>query len=362
MPRTRRVPLVRACATAVALAALAAPAVASAAQVAPRAAMFAAPSSIASVGPWIVVANHTADTLTVLTASKGVVVGHVAHGTLDVSSPTSAVAETLGGRRLVFVAGLGGNVAELALAASGATVATQRLRVLHPSGCARRATAVLALAASGAVVEACSTGVVTEWHASMGTVARSIPATTTRLTEATGLAILGSTAYVTNTAKGSAPDGVASLSLSTGHRVRTVTNATSSTYAFSGPDGIASDGSDLWEINAAGNTVDELTPALGFVASSSTNLSDPGAVLATKGMVWVSSWSWPGQSSMVTQFTVVNHALSSPWMMCNSNGPYKFSNPAGFTISGSSLWVANEGDNLVDQMNASSGALVATYT
>ncbi|HLK44392.1 MAG TPA: hypothetical protein VKT18_00325, partial [Acidimicrobiales bacterium] len=302
---------------------------------------------------------HAADTLTVLTAAKGAAVGHVAHGTLDVSSPTSAVAETLGGRRLVFVAGLGGNVAELALTASGATVATQRLRVLHPIGCARRATAVLALAASGAVVEVCSTGVVTEWHASMGTVARSIPATTTRLTDATGLAVLGSTAYVTNTARGSAPDGVTSLSLSTGHRVRTVTNATSPAYAFAGPNGIASDGTDLWEINATGNTVDELTPGLGFVASSSTNLTNPGAVLATKGMVWVSSWS---QSSMVTQFTVVNHALSSPWMMCNSNGPYKFSNPAGFALSGSSLWVANEGDNLVDQMNASSGALVATYT
>jgi hypothetical protein len=64
---------------------------------------------------------------------------------------------------------------------------------------------------------------------------------------------------------------------------------------------------------------------------------------------------------MVTQFTVVDHALTSPWMMCNSNGPYSFGDPSGFTESGTSLWVANASDSLVDQMNASSGALINTY-
>ena len=49
-------------------------------------------------------------------------------------------------------------------------------------------------------------------------------------------------------------------------------------------------------------------------------------------------------------------------MMCNSNGPYQFDNPSGFTMHGAMLWVANAADNLIDQMNASTGALVATYT
>jgi len=108
--------------------------------------------------------------------------------------------------------------------------------------------------------------------------------------------------------------------------------------------------------------VDELSgSALRFISSSSTNLSDPGAIIATSSYVWVSSSSWPGQSSMVTQFQVVDHQLQSPWMMCNSNGPYQFDNPSGFALHGGSLWVANAANDLVDQMNATSGALDATF-
>ena len=142
-----------------------------------------------------------------------------------------------------------------------------------------------------------------------------------------------------------------------------MTNATSASYHFSLPSAISSDGTDLWESNAAGNTVDELSGAtLAFLGSSGTNLTAPAVVLATRTYTWVSSASVNGSSSMVTQFTVVSHAITSPWMMCNSNGPYQFGDPSGFTIDGTSLWVANAADNLVDRMNASSGALVGTYT
>jgi hypothetical protein len=63
---------------------------------------------------------------------------------------------------------------------------------------------------------------------------------------------------------------------------------------------------------------------------------------------------------MVTQFTGSSATLSSPWMMCNSNGPYDFYTPSGFAISGTSLWVTNEGNGLIDQMNAKTGALIKT--
>ena len=49
-------------------------------------------------------------------------------------------------------------------------------------------------------------------------------------------------------------------------------------------------------------------------------------------------------------------------MMCNSNASYQFGNPSGFTMHGGMLWVANASDNLIDQMNGSTGALVGTYT
>jgi hypothetical protein len=178
--------------------------------------------------------------------------------------------------------------------------------------------------------------------------------------------VLGTDVFVTNAATSAAhtaPDGVAELSLTSGKLVRTVTNVTNADDGFSSPSGIASDGTNLWEINAAADTVDELSgTSLALLGSSSTNLWDPGVVIATTSLVWVSSSSVAGSSSMVTQFTGSGASLSSPWMMCNSNGPYKFGNPSGFALSGTSLWVANLADDLVDQMNATTGALVATYT
>jgi hypothetical protein len=108
-----------------------------------------------------------------------------------------------------------------------------------------------------------------------------------------------------------------------------------------------------------GSTVDELAVSnMAFVATSATNLSDPGVVLATRAAVFVSSG---GSYGMVTQFTGSAGTLSSPWMMCNTNDPYQFDAPSGFAISGSSLWVTNSANGLIDRMNATTGALVKTF-
>jgi hypothetical protein len=336
-----------------------------AAAVAPRSAhaAFATPSSIAAVGRWIVVADKGSSTLSVLSASTGALEATVSHHTLGVSAPNAAVASTSSGRWLVFVAGVGGGVAELTVATTTAQrPAVTRLRILRPTGCARSATASLAVDAHGHVLEACSTGVVTEWAVHTGGLIRSFPAAKTTVTNATGLAVLATSVFVTNTATaaaGSAPDSVTELSLATGQRVRTVTNATNPAYAFSAPAGVASDGTHLWEINAVGSTVDELAVSnMAFVATSATNLSDPGVVLATRAAVFVSSG---GSYGMVTQFTGSAGTLSSPWMMCNTNGPYQFDAPSGFAISGSSLWVTNSANGLIDRMNATTGALVKTF-
>jgi hypothetical protein len=333
---------------------------------APSTALFSSPSGIAAVGSFIVVADHGSSSLTILAASDGALVGRVAPALLDVPKPTSIVAEVVGTRRIAFVAGTGGAVAELALSAKGAVVAVARLGVLRPKGCARSAAAYLATDAHGHVVEACATGEVVEWSAATGHEARAIAPSTTRLTDAAGLAVLGTTAYVTNDATAAAhhqPDGVTALSLATGRRLRAVTNATNAAYGFSQPAGISSDGTHLWVANRAANTVDELARgSMAFLAGSGTNLTAPATVLATPKFTWVSSASVNGSSSMVTQFYVVDKAIASPWMMCNSNGPYQFGDPSGFTMSGTDLWVANAANNLVDQMNGSTGALVNTYT
>jgi hypothetical protein len=330
--------------------------------------MFSTPSGIASIGPWIVVANQSSSTLTVLLASNGSLVGHVARSVVGVPRPTSIVAETISGRRTVFVAGSGGRIAELSIASNGATLLVHRLGVVRPTGCTSKASGALTFDRRGHLLEACSNGVVTEWRAASRVVVRTITALVTGVTDATGIAALGSDVAVTNaatTSPRSAPDGVALLSLTTGRLLKVATNATDAANGFSSPDAISSDGTDFWVVNTAGNTVDELSGStLALLGSSGTNLTNPGVVLATPSFVWVSSASssWTGGSSMVTQFQVVDHAVSSPWMMCNSNGPYQFDDPSGFALHGSTLWVSNASNGLIDEMDASTGALLATYS
>lgn len=326
-------------------------------------ARFATPSAIASIGPWIVVANRGPSTLSVLAADGGTFLRSVSHAQLGVTAPSAIVTVTARGRRLAFVGGLGGRVAELAVAARGGGVAIERLGVLQLTGCAARATTLLATDGRGQVVEACSTGAMAVFTAATGHLDRSIPASATRLTDAAGLAVLGSTVYATNDAAGAVPDEVVAISLVTGRRVLAVSNATNASNAFSTPVGIASDGTNLWVANKQGSTVDELAGgSLALLGTSSTNLTAPTVVLATPKFTWVSSASVNGSSSMVTQFYDVGHAIASPWMMCNSNGPYQFGDPSGFTMHGGMLWVANAADDLIDQMNATTGELVATYT
>jgi hypothetical protein len=366
MPRHRRFALVTSSLASLVLIGTLAVAAPSGASAPRTSAMFAAPSSIVSSGPWIVVANRTSSTLTFLAVSNGAMVGHLSHASLGVNAPSSMVAESVGARRMVFIAGAGGKVVEVALAASGASIAVTRVRTFRPKGCALSQGALLALGAHARLVEACADGALTEWRSATGMLVKAVAASVTKTTNVTGLAVLGSSIYLANAATaaaGSAPDGVTEVSADTGKRLLAVTNATNASYAFSSPSGIASDGTHLWEINSKGDTVDELAAGtLHFVASSGTNLTAPGTVLATPTYVWVSSSSVNGSSSMVTQFDVVSNAVQSPWMMCNSNGPYQFGEPTGFALHDGMLWVANSADNLVDEMNATTGALAATYS
>jgi hypothetical protein len=364
---TRRSSVSRALAVAALATMLAIPGVAAASSRPAAASLFDAPSGIASIGGWIVVTNHGSGTLTVLSARNGARVASVGRAVVGVGAPTAIVAATVSGVRTAFVAGGGGRVAELQLRTSGAALEVTRVRILRPPGCGTKATGFLALDRDGHLVEACTDGVVTEWHTSTGALVRAIAASQSKVTKAAGIAIIGANAAVTNVASsgwsGSTADGVTLLSLSSGRRLKTVTNADNANYGFSTPGEISSDGTNLWVINTKASTVDELNgTTLAFLGSSGTNLSAPGVVLATRSFTWVSSSTWAGSSSMVTQFQAADHEVSSPWMMCNSNGPYKFDNPSGFTLSGERLWVSNESDNLVDEMDASSGTLVGTYT
>jgi hypothetical protein len=145
---------------------------------------------------------------------------------------------------------------------------------------------------------------------------------------------------------------------------------------FSGPGGTAKDpfhtpiamvaqGGHIWVTNQDGLSVTEISAATGQVVQVVPNVEDylpsPGAITYGDGYFFVTSP--PGSSPMVTQIIPSNPA-KLPWMMCNTNGPYTFSNPQALVVYGPDLWVVNEGgaggppgDSLTE-MNVWSGALI----
>jgi len=134
---------------------------------------------------------------------------------------------------------------------------------------------------------------------------------------------------------------------------------------FDAPLGMLVGGADIWVANNAGLSVAELSATTGAVVQVVPNTNNylpaPTAMAYGDGMLFVTSP--PGNSPMVTQVVPTNPA-KLPWMMCNSNGAYTFSNPRALVIYGTNLWVVNEGgaggppgDSLTE-MNASTGWLI----
>ena len=57
---------------------------------------------------------------------------------------------------------------------------------------------------------------------------------------------------------------------------------------------------------------------------------------------------------------VVARTSAVTWMMCNTNGPYRFDNPQAVVVAGNRLWVLNTGGNSLTLMSTVTGSLIAT--
>ena len=130
-------------------------------------------------------------------------------------------------------------------------------------------------------------------------------------------------------------------------------------FKFKKPTGAVVDGTDLWVTNESGDSVTEVdtnTGQLVRVVVDHTNLPTPGPITVGDGYVF--TVSPPGDSPMVTQ--IDNGKVV--WMMCNTNGPYLFSNPQAAVVSGSNLWVVSKGSSSLTEMDTDSGALIRTIS
>lgn len=134
---------------------------------------------------------------------------------------------------------------------------------------------------------------------------------------------------------------------------------------FHAPIAMVTEGGNVWVTNQDGLSVTEISATTGQVVQVVPNVDDylpsPGAITYGDGYFFVTSP--PGSSPMVTQIVPTDPA-KLPWMMCNTNGPYSFSNPQALVVYGPDLWVVNQGGaggppgNSLTEMNVWSGALV----
>jgi outer membrane protein assembly factor BamB len=146
-----------------------------------------------------------------------------------------------------------------------------------------------------------------------------------------------------------------------------------SEQGLSEPDGIAVEDGRVWVADSQGNAATEINAANGNVVATFTNsdasygFGDPATEIAAAGNIYIATPY--GTSPMVTK---VEATTGTPdWYMCNTNGPYYFSELSAFAVQGSNLWVASRtGANSktpgattgsLTEMNIDSGDLVATY-
>ncbi len=306
----------------------------------------ATPASASVAGDDVFVGNQSGNSVTVVDATTGVHVATLTSPSFDFDRPTALA--TLGPD--VFVANGGGNSVTEISAGTRSVV-----RVL--SGPAYQFSSPIAVAtdaSSAGVFVLSADGTVTGVSGSTGNLLGVAPGDTLGLQAPAALAVAGGRMYVTDRVG----DQVAVLDERTFTPVRTLAGAA---YSFHAPTGVVADASDLWVTNSTADSVTEISLSTGQpvrVIVDHTNLPTPGPITAGDGYVF--TLSPPGNSPMVSQIEPSTGKVA--WMMCNTNGPYLFSNPQAVVVSGSNLWVVNKDSNSLTQMNSDSGALIRTIS
>ncbi len=301
------------------------------------------PTAAAVVGPDLYVANGTGNSVTVVNASSGAHVATMAGSAFHFDGPT---AETAVGPDLFVANGAGDSVTEID--------AATRQPVRTMSGGAGGFADPVALAASdGELYVLGAGGRVTAVDVATGQVTGTTSGTADGFDDPTSVATDGTHLFVTNRAGNSVTELDA-------HTLDLVSVLGGRAFHFDEPTGAAVAGSDLWVTNNGTDTATEvlLVTAKPVRVVKNTNLATPGPIAVGDGYVF--TVSPPGDSPMVSQ--IVPSSGSVPWMMCNTNGPYLFSNPQAAVVAGSDLWVVSEGSDSLTEMDADSGALIRTIS
>jgi hypothetical protein len=308
----------------------------------------ASPDAAAVYGNDLFVANKGGNSVTELNATSGNFIRTISGTRYRFNQPTAL--QVIG--KDLFVANASAGVTEVAIS-SGALVRLYRGPAFFSDP--------VALTASGSSLFVL--------NARAGTVTKIETATTTGRMMVRRFSFKGPKAIV-------AAGPHLFVTNSTGNYVTEITSATlkalailRSKYQFDEPTGIAAHNGDVWVANYGGQSLTELLASTGAfvqaVRSDESYLPDPGPLTYGDGYFFTASP--PGGSPMITQVPVSNPS-SLPWMMCNTNGPYHFSNPEALVVAGANLWVVNQSGasapyaSSLTEMRAGSGDLVQTIS
>jgi YVTN family beta-propeller protein len=302
------------------------------------------PTAAVLMGSRIYIANEGGNSVTVVDASTGSHVTTLQGQAFGFDRPTAVAAL---GQDLFVANGAGNSVTEVDTSSRAPvrTIAGPQFRLKDPIALA---------AAAGTVYVLSARGPVTAIAAASGGLTAVASGPQYGFAAPRGLAVTGSQLYITD----SSANAVTEVNARTMAFVRMLTGPG---YKFQSPIGAAVEGKNLWVTNRSGDSVTEIATSSDRpvrVVVDHANLPTPGPVTVGDGYVF--ALSPPGDSPMVTQVTPDNGAV--PWMMCNTNGPYLFSDPQAAVVSGNNLWVVNKGSSSLTEMNTDSGALIRTIS
>jgi len=193
-------------------------------------------------------------------------------------------------------------------------------------------------------------GSITEINGRTGALLRTVSGPSLMLDNPMAFTMSGSNVYVADEGNNS----VTEANISTGALVTVI-----SQQGLDNPDGIAYQDGNIWVADSASNAATEISAATNTVTVTETDsdadygFGDPLTVIGTGGNVYVMTPY--GTSPMVTKMSATT---GTPyWYMCNTNGPYYFSQLSAFAVSGSDLWVASRSGANSKTPGASTGSL-----
>ncbi len=293
--------------------------------------------------------NRAGNSVTEIDPATGAWI-HTFHGTqYAFDMPDAIVAD---GEDL-FVANAAGSVTEVA-AGNGNALAVltgSQYGFSDPVAIARSGGTILVVNAGNATTR----GSVTEIDAATGAFERVAGGSTYGLNAPDAIATGTGNAFVSDRAS----NGVTEINVATGHLVAHVAGS-----GLDRPDGIAISGGHVWVADSGSNAVTELNGSPLAVERSFDDsdgdygFGQPSVTVAYAGNIFVTSPF--GSSPMVTKLSATTGVPS--WYMCNTNGPYYFSNLAAMTVEGTNMWVVSHTGANNPNSAAATGSLTELET